>query len=272
MSQTGTPREPPAGPIERFAWDLRQVKAAAGNPTLEQIAERGKVSKAALSEATSGRKVPSEAILKAYLIGCKCPQPDIDAWVARRAKLKDDLPALLARAQERTAPVSLDGYVKRGTAWMVGACAVVTLACGGGLLGYQMGKATVAAPAATPPSPLAPHTGEDPERAGCTKDAQPVALARQPHGGTLLELIWSEACQANWGRITRDDDDLAGSAMTVEITGHFKDAPNPQIATADEQQIVNTPLMIVDPEDKVCVTGSWTVGGRTIESTEPACG
>ena len=67
-------RENPLGPAEdeliRFAADLRVLREAAGTPTYRQLSARAHYSAAALSEAASGRKLPSLPVTLAYVRAC----------------------------------------------------------------------------------------------------------------------------------------------------------------------------------------------------------
>lgn len=64
----------------RFARDLRQLREKAGSPTYRQLSARAHYSAAALSEAASGRKLPSRAVMLAYVNAC---EGDIAAWEER---------------------------------------------------------------------------------------------------------------------------------------------------------------------------------------------
>ncbi len=67
-------RENPLGPAEdeliRFAADLRVLREDAGTPTYRQLSARAHYSAAALSEAASGRKLPSLPVTLAYVRAC----------------------------------------------------------------------------------------------------------------------------------------------------------------------------------------------------------
>ncbi|GAA0930033.1 hypothetical protein Vau01_046540 [Virgisporangium aurantiacum] len=44
-------------------------------------------------------------------------------------------------------------------------------------------------------------SGQDPEAAGCSADASPVAAARIPGTYSYVELRWSPSCKTNWARV-----------------------------------------------------------------------
>ncbi|HEV2783001.1 MAG TPA: hypothetical protein VGX25_26745 [Actinophytocola sp.] len=54
----------------RFAGDLRRLREKAGSPTYRQLGTRAHYSAAALSEAASGRRLPSLAVTLAYVAAC----------------------------------------------------------------------------------------------------------------------------------------------------------------------------------------------------------
>jgi Helix-turn-helix domain len=56
--------------LVRFAADLREVKKQAGSPTLRELARRAHYSLTTLSEATSGRKLPTLEVTLAYVRAC----------------------------------------------------------------------------------------------------------------------------------------------------------------------------------------------------------
>lgn len=81
-------RENPLGPAEdgltRFAADLRALREDAGTPTYRQLSARAHYSAAALSEAASGRKLPSLPVTLAYVRAC---DGDTAAWERRWREL-----------------------------------------------------------------------------------------------------------------------------------------------------------------------------------------
>ncbi|HEV8563075.1 MAG TPA: XRE family transcriptional regulator [Actinophytocola sp.] len=56
--------------LMRFAGELRRLRESAGKPTYRQLSARAHYSAAALSEAASGRKLPSLAVTMAYVAAC----------------------------------------------------------------------------------------------------------------------------------------------------------------------------------------------------------
>jgi hypothetical protein len=267
--------DPTEGPLAAFAHDLRSLRADAGEPTLDVMAQRANLSRTALSDAMSGKKLPSALVVAGFAKACGSSKEDTDIWTARRDELaRLPQPVLLgvqvAGAATDSLPVS-PAPRSRLTPAILAVAVVVSLVFGVGA-GTMIGRATApAAEASTPaPTPSVPSTGDDPVEAGCTED-KIIASAQTQPDGTLVELLWSEKCSANWGRITRYDNQNEGNSVTTVLTGHFENAPSPQMRMTVDQQGAYTPIMIVESDEKACVTGSWTVGEENLEVTKPAC-
>jgi hypothetical protein len=64
------PIDPEAGPLERFACDLRELRRAAGCPSYRDLAKRAHYSPSALSTAAGGRTLPSKALTLAFVAAC----------------------------------------------------------------------------------------------------------------------------------------------------------------------------------------------------------
>jgi WD40 repeat protein/energy-coupling factor transporter ATP-binding protein EcfA2 len=78
------------GPLSRFAEDLRQLRVWAGRPAYRELSRRAHYSAAALSEAASGRKLPSLALTRAYVEACG---GDTETWTRRWHDLAVELSA-----------------------------------------------------------------------------------------------------------------------------------------------------------------------------------
>ncbi|WP_430379301.1 helix-turn-helix domain-containing protein [Streptomyces sp. B1-3] len=68
------------GPVQRLAHELRQLRAEAGSPTYRELARRAGYSAPTLSEAASGRKLPTLPVTLAYAHACG---GDEDEWAQR---------------------------------------------------------------------------------------------------------------------------------------------------------------------------------------------
>ncbi|MFE9450148.1 hypothetical protein [Streptomyces sp. NPDC006739] len=105
MGRPETPLDPGAGPIARFADELRSLRRAAGSPTYRLMARRAHLSVTALSQAASGKRLPTLEVVRGYARACGAdPQVWKRRWeeaaaeVAAADRGDDDAPYLgLAR-------------------------------------------------------------------------------------------------------------------------------------------------------------------------------
>lgn len=96
--------DPKAGPLEQFAWELRQLRVAAGRLSYRELSRRAHFSVTALSEAAGGREVPSLAVTLAYVEACG---GDREAWEERWRRLAAEL-ASAQSAQSAQSAESVD--------------------------------------------------------------------------------------------------------------------------------------------------------------------
>src|SRR5262245_28832628 len=87
--------------VVRFARDLRILREKAGSPTYRQLSAKAHYSAAALSEAASGRKLPSLPVALAYVAGC---DGDIAEWENRWRTIASELTATKATPAGDGAP------------------------------------------------------------------------------------------------------------------------------------------------------------------------
>lgn len=88
MGRQGRRVDPEAGPVQRFAWELRQLREAAGRPAYRQLAAKANYSASMLSEAAAGLSLPSLAVAVAYARACGGdPQEWEKRWQAVNAEL-----------------------------------------------------------------------------------------------------------------------------------------------------------------------------------------
>ncbi|CAL9341806.1 hypothetical protein SUDANB15_00278 [Streptomyces sp. enrichment culture] len=88
MGRREKPLDPDAGPVERFAVELRALRAAAGGPTYRVMAQRTRYSAVALSQAAAGEKLPSLAVTLAYVAAC---DGDTAEWEKRWHAVAQDM-------------------------------------------------------------------------------------------------------------------------------------------------------------------------------------
>jgi hypothetical protein len=106
MPRPERPLDPMAGPRELFAYELRQLRKAAGSPTYQQMAEQTHYSRSALSEAAGGRTFPSWDVTRAFVLACNSDERE---WEQRWAAVQGPAPgaagaALLERPVQSSPP------------------------------------------------------------------------------------------------------------------------------------------------------------------------
>ncbi|MEU8824845.1 DNA-binding protein [Streptomyces sp. NPDC048636] len=80
MGRRERPVDPSAGPVQRFAYELRKLRQEAGGPTYRAMAQRARYSVTALSQAAAGEQLPSLPVALAYVEVCG---GDRTEWEAR---------------------------------------------------------------------------------------------------------------------------------------------------------------------------------------------
>lgn len=117
-------------------------------------------------------------------------------------------------------------------------------------------------------------TGVDSGRTSCLADAR-VATTNAAAANTnfLLELIWSPACDAGWGRITRSDSEGMGNTVTVTIYRRADpDGATRQTAVEpDVNSAYSTMIVRSDPTDRLGVVGSISTDGVDSPESLPIC-
>lgn len=64
------PLDPLTGPVERFAWELRQLREKAGRPTYRRLAQQAHYSVTTLADAAKGDRLPSLEVTLAFAAAC----------------------------------------------------------------------------------------------------------------------------------------------------------------------------------------------------------
>ncbi|GAU70706.1 putative WD-40 repeat protein [Streptomyces sp. NBRC 110611] len=80
MGRREKPVDPAAGPVQRFAFELRKLRQEAGGPSYRVMAERAQYGVTALSQAAAGEKLPSLPVVLAYVTAC---EGDPASWERR---------------------------------------------------------------------------------------------------------------------------------------------------------------------------------------------
>ncbi|MDX3639232.1 helix-turn-helix domain-containing protein [Streptomyces sp. MB09-02B] len=84
MGRPELPVDAAAGPVSRLAHDLRELRRAAGNMSYRAMAKKADFSVTTLAKAASGERLPSLAVLRAYVQACG--EEDPTPWEARWAE------------------------------------------------------------------------------------------------------------------------------------------------------------------------------------------
>lgn len=88
MGRRETPVDPAAGPVQRFANELRTLRQEAGGLTYREMARRAHYSVTSLSRAAAGEQLPSLAVTLAYAEACG---GDPQEWERRWREVAQDL-------------------------------------------------------------------------------------------------------------------------------------------------------------------------------------
>ena len=265
---------------EVFAADLRQLRLAAGSPTLAALEQSTGVSKTVLSEAFSGRRLPSARTVAAIV---RVFDGDVRAWARRRDALEaGPRVAESPVAPEVRTPARVRAVVRRRTTVLLSVAAfalgAVSAMIGVSVIGHAEGGEAVAAgtadaraAVATGPAIIVPD-GVDPADTACVEDAEVVASEDRTHH-TQLQIVYSASCHAAWSRITRYDAASHGNTITTSIYRQI--APNAkdrQTTTEPDAESAYTPLLVrPTPSTRLCAVGSITVDGKSVRLGDPLC-
>lgn len=211
-----------------------------------------------MSNAFRGRELPSRktvSVLVGVLGG------DQEEWLRRWSRLRAAGLAPSAAATGRFRPENA-----RKPGWRTVAVGAACLAVG---FGGGVAVATL-----TPPDPsgvLAVATGADPwGEPKCLADgARKRFGTRADH--YLIEVIWSDACQAAWGQVSRFDGERAGNRLTAKVFLPYEPGSE-QTATGSDVQTVHT-SMLAQPGgvQEICVTGVAQIGADEIDLGPAVC-
>jgi hypothetical protein len=220
---------------EEYAAHLRELREQAGSPTFRQLSKATNYSPSTLVDATSGRRLPTEAVVTALVKACGAdPAP----WVvalrgvaaleqarppARGTVLEIPLPQPVAGDPASPRPPETPGARRLRRKGMLAALAGALVAFAVGLSAGAIIRAPASPSAAAdsglalpgvpqytanpapPPRPrgAAINDGTDPGAAHCT-DARLLDKAPILHGSTqigALELRYSARCGGGWARV-----------------------------------------------------------------------
>ncbi|MFF0012687.1 hypothetical protein [Streptomyces sp. NPDC005374] len=91
--------DPGAGPVQRLAYELRELRRAAGSPSYRAMAEAAGFSATTLSQAAAGERLPSSAVVEGYVRACGA---DPREWAPRRQQAEAELAGSPSEEQPET--------------------------------------------------------------------------------------------------------------------------------------------------------------------------
>ena len=258
-----------------FAAELRRLRLNAGSPTLAHLQHITGISRTVISDALSGRSFPTERTVDAL---ARAFGADPTAALRRRAafarafaetsassapeQVVEDAPAVVS------GPTRREGFSRRGAILLSAA----TFVAGSMVtLGGVAAVSALSTPAQGAPQ-ISVASGADPVFTPCLQDAR-VATGETRADDSLLEILWSDKCQAGWGRITRYDGKAMGNTVTIAI--YPRTAPEGALrkeATEHDVQSAYTTLVVrPSPDTLLCAEGSFTIDGKRIDLGDPIC-
>lgn len=223
-------------PVVRFAEELRKLRRKAGNPTYRDLAPRALCSKASLSAAASGRRLPTWEVTSGFVRAC---DGNLEDWRQRWQSARVEMglppapPATRREARVAAEPVRTPRFLGRHEA------------------------------VADNADPKRSRCASDP--AGVvTLDRVEVHTARQELLG-VAELRHAPTHRAVWGRFVPSDRLFylrAESAITIvarrPATGTVG---NPYTATFDGQAVYGAILLVEPGPVEITVTVECSAGG-----------
>lgn len=265
--------DPEVDSVARFATDLRMLRVAAGSPTLSRLQHTTGLSRTVISDALSGKTLPSARTVDGLVRACG---GDTAEWLERR---EDLLPK-----HGRDNPLGSNDQRPRTVRWAIAipiaVLASVVGALAGTLVTSNIDDTRISAlqQKLKAAGPLNPHaqiqvrTGVDPAMTPCVNDAKVAASDDRPND-TRIQIIWSNKCYAGWARIARYDGKAEGNEVKISIYPETAPhGPDRQDATEPGVQGAYTTLVVrPSPNTRLCAVGSITVDGTEVSPGDPIC-
>lgn len=209
----------PAKSREEFAARLRELRAQAGSPSFRKLAKITNYSSSTLADATLGRRLPTEPVLKALVAACGA---DPEPWLAELRQIPaTGQPTEGADSSGRGTGAPATMRDRRLGRWHVpvlaaGTVAVFATGLGIGLVlapvggagsqgtGQQLPGVPAFFGSPTPAPTAGVADGTDPNIGHCKPDARLIDRAAVIMGGVqigALDLMYSARCGAGWARL-----------------------------------------------------------------------
>ncbi|MDQ1131361.1 helix-turn-helix transcriptional regulator [Microbacterium sp. SORGH_AS_0888] len=263
-----------ADDVRAFAADLRELRYAAGNPTLQALAARTYISKSVLSSAFAGRHPPTPNTTERLVTALG---GEAEGWQRRLSALRARESPRPARAHvPRTPAPTRDGTRRR---LIVAATAVALVAAVAASTAVwwapdiRSASDSRRAPARAGASTLPVVPASDPMQTVCREDAQARAVAPRLDGALVLTLFSSRSCGAAWAEVTREDDTTRGEPLTIEVYrqgDRYGGRGKPRTST-DATSVRTGLLLDVAAGSEICALVSMSDAGVPVELGPPLC-
>ncbi|WP_280247619.1 DUF2690 domain-containing protein [Nocardia abscessus] len=268
--QSAADEDLPPDSLAAFAEDLKAVKNRYPEVSYEimerRLRRRGlNVSRSSLNNAVKPESLASERTVRGFILALTNDEQLVERWLVRRAALASS-DRTESGAESPTGPPTAPHQPSRRWWWAAAVLLVVSNIVTGVLVGFWDRPAGTGAPA------LLARTGDDPGKTECRHDAK-VAVASTAHPMFLLEILFSHTCDAAWARITRYDNAGLGNRLTVVIYRRSDpNGPTRQEAVEPDVGSAYTTLIVRnDPTDRLCASGSASLGDRVETTPQPIC-
>ncbi|OZD68901.1 hypothetical protein CH263_08355 [Rhodococcus sp. 06-1059B-a] len=238
-------------------------------------------SRTTMHNVQTSTRLQSEASVRAYVAAAT---RNDSAEVERFAKWRNDLADRIKPPTTGSSPDQIQPpeIAPRRPRWIrdlvvAGCSALVTAVVTAAVTASVVTADSTASPesiASADSTPAAIITGADPLESGCA-DKAVRANADVPTPPMNVIVVFSQECNAVWGKIERLDGAGNGDSITV-VVYRLDDPSGPDTQRVTERDVSHafTPIIVrIDRKSPICVVGSVTVddGARTVESTEPQC-
>jgi hypothetical protein len=297
---------PAAGPLlaakskDEFADCLRELRAQAGGPSFRQLARTTNYASSTLADATSGRRLPTEAVVNALVTACGAdPAPWLEQLrqiaAAEQRSRSDASPDRDSQDPDRSGAAEGEAASRRSMARQFFSRRRSAVLAAGGLavlaaglaIGWLAASAT-SAPATsaamelpgvpsffgTPaPAPTARvMDGIDPVVGHCKADARLVDRAPVMLDGAqvgALDLFYSPWCGAGWARLYLypGEPTMMGEVTVRSGDDRFTTIGNPLIKQIDDY----TDVIVPGPGGCLGAGGTVYEAGRPVMTAVIPC-
>jgi transcriptional regulator with XRE-family HTH domain len=284
---------PAAKSREEFAARLRQLRIQAGSPSFRHLAKITNYSSSTLAEATSGRRLPTEPVVKALVTACgEDPAP----WLEELRAVTADEQSSRSGSGGDTVAAGADAALlpdstarrsaRRRLAFLgAGAGALVIFGAGLAIGGAMVSAGSVDQPASftlagvpafsgsPAPAPTARVAdGTDPGVGNCKADWRLVDRAPMMLDGVqigALDLNYSPRCGAGWAEIFLypGQPTMMGEATVRSADDRFSVMSDPLVRQID----VYTDVIVPGPGGCLGASGAVYEAGKPVVTASIPC-